>query len=217
MFDTYMDANLKLANEYTVIRNKPAERYAFRRRVQSQCESITEYIAALRDLAATCDFGDFLDDAICDQMIEKMYNHKILERLLADENIDLDKAIVIAMRLEKAIRDAKTMDPHRLSDGFDKTVNVVKYNRHYLRRGSKENTRSTKPKYDKSHDKKCYRCGSTQHKANYPQCAVLQQKCRKCKRIGHFEKMCFAKGTYVHVVEQSHNESQNNVLYIMSK
>ena len=70
-------ANMKLANEYKVIRNKHAERYAFRRRAQSQCESITEYIAALRDLAFTCDFGDLLDDAICDQMIEKMYNHKI--------------------------------------------------------------------------------------------------------------------------------------------
>ena len=87
-------------------------------------ESITEYIAALRDLASTCDFGDFLEDAICDQMNEKMYNHKIRERLLADENIDLDKAIVIAVRLENAIRDAKTMDPHRLSDDFDKSVNV---------------------------------------------------------------------------------------------
>ena len=99
------------------------------------------------------------------------------------------------------------MDPHRLSDDFDKSVNVVKYNKHYLR---KENTRSTKPKYDK----KCYRCGSTQQKANYPHCAALQQKCRKCKRIGHFEKMCSAKGTYVHVVEQSHNESQNYVLNV---
>ena len=106
----------------------------FRRRTQSQCESITEYIAALRDLASTCDFGDFLEDAICDQMIEKMYNHKIRERLLADENIDLDKAIVIAVRLENAIRDAKSMDPHRLSDDFDKSVNVVKYNKHYMRK-----------------------------------------------------------------------------------
>ena len=113
-------ANLKLANKYTVVRNKRAERYAFRRWAQSQCESITEYIAALRDLASTCDFGDFREDAICDQMIENMYNHKIRERLLADENIDLDKAIVIAVGLENAIRDAKTMDPHRLSDDFDK-------------------------------------------------------------------------------------------------
>ena len=205
-------ANLKLANEYKVVRNKRAERYVFRRRAQSQCESITEYIAALRDLASTCDFGDFLEDAICDQMIEKMYNHKIRERLLADENIDLDKAIVIAVRLENAIRDAKSMDPHRLSDDFDKSVNVVKYNKHYMR---KENTRGRNPKHDKSQDKKtCYRCGSTQHKANYPQCAALQQKCRKCNKIGHFEKVCFSKGTDVHVVQQLHNESQNYVLNV---
>ena len=52
---------------------------------------LNKYIAALRDLASTCDFGDFLEDAICDQMIENMYNHKIRERLLADENIDLEK------------------------------------------------------------------------------------------------------------------------------
>ena len=72
-------------------------------------------------------------------MIENMCNHNIRERLLADENIGLDKAIVIAVRLEYTIRDAKTMDPHRLSDHFDKTVNVVKYNKHYVRN---ENNRS---------------------------------------------------------------------------
>ena len=31
-------ANLKLATEYKGVRNKHAERYAFRRRAQSQCE-----------------------------------------------------------------------------------------------------------------------------------------------------------------------------------
>ena len=65
-----------------------------------------------------------------------MYNHKIRERLLADENNDLDRAIVIAVRLENAIRDAKTMDPPRACDDFDQTVNVVKYNKHYLRKGT---------------------------------------------------------------------------------
>ncbi|KAI0231429.1 hypothetical protein LSAT2_018184, partial [Lamellibrachia satsuma] len=43
--------NLKLENEYRIIRNKRAERYTFMKRTQTQHESITEYIAALRHLA----------------------------------------------------------------------------------------------------------------------------------------------------------------------
>ena len=141
-----------------------------------------------------------------------MYNHQIRERLLADENIDLDKAIVIAVRLENAIRDAKSMDPHRLSDDFDKSVNVVKYNKHYMR---KENTRGRNPKHDKSQDKKtCYRCGSTHTKRTIHNARLCN---RKCNKIGHFEKVCFSKRTDVHVVQQLHNESQNYVLNIMSK
>ena len=52
-------------------------------------ESITEYIAALRDLATTCHFGDFLDNALCDQLIEKLHNSNIL---LAKEKLDLTKS-----------------------------------------------------------------------------------------------------------------------------
>ena len=91
------------------------------------------------------------------------------------------------------------------------SVNVAKYNKHYMR---KENTRGRNPKHDKSQDKKCYICGSTQHKANYPQCAALQQKCRKCNKIGHLEKVCFTKRTDVHMVQQIHNESQHYVLNV---
>ena len=119
--------NLKLENEYRIIRNKRAERYTFRKRTQTQHESITEYIAALRDLTSTCDFGDFLDDAICDQLIEKMNNHTIRERLLADENIDLDKAIVVAVRLESAIKHARSMEAQNSVNPFStESVNVVR-------------------------------------------------------------------------------------------
>ena len=52
---------------------------------QLQGKSITEYVPALCDLARTCNFGDFLDDALWDQLIEKLHNSKIRERLLAEE------------------------------------------------------------------------------------------------------------------------------------
>ena len=70
----YTKALLKLEKEYKLVKNKRAECYLFRKRAQLQGESITEYVAALRDLATTCNFGDFLDDALCDQLIEKLYS-----------------------------------------------------------------------------------------------------------------------------------------------
>ena len=66
----YTKALHKLEKEYKPVKNKRAERYVFRKGAQLQGESISEYIAALGDFATTCDFGDFLDDALCDQLIE---------------------------------------------------------------------------------------------------------------------------------------------------
>ena len=83
------------------IKNKQAERYVFRKRTQLQGESISEYVAALHDLATTCDFGDFLDAKLCDQLIKILHNSKIRKRLLADEKLDLTKAVKTAVRLER--------------------------------------------------------------------------------------------------------------------
>ena len=43
-----------------------AERYKFNSRDQREDESISEYMASLRKVAATCKFGAFLDDALRD-------------------------------------------------------------------------------------------------------------------------------------------------------
>ena len=41
-----------------------AERFRFYKRQQKQDESVSEYILALKKLASTCDFGQFLNDAL---------------------------------------------------------------------------------------------------------------------------------------------------------
>jgi hypothetical protein len=50
-------------------------------------------------------------------------------------------------------------------------------------------------------NRKCYRCGSTGHLANSSQCTAKNVECRKCKKEGHYEKMCLSRGS----------ESSNNV------
>ena len=95
-----------------------------RKDAQLQGESITENIVALRDLATTCHFGDFLDNALCDQLIEKLHNSNIL---LAKEKLDLTKAISTTVRLESAIKDAKSMRKSMSANGTEhSSVNAVK-------------------------------------------------------------------------------------------
>ena len=123
----YTKALLKLEKEYKPVKNKRTKRYVFRKCAQLQGESISEYVAAIRDLATMCDFGDFLDDALCNQLIEKLHNSKIRERLLAEEKLDVTKAIRTAVRLESAIKDAKSMRELMSANGIEhSSVNSVK-------------------------------------------------------------------------------------------
>lgn len=37
---------------------------------------------------------------------------------------------------------------------------------------------------------KCFRCGSTKHLANDKNCPAAAVKCNKCRKKGHFAKVC---------------------------
>ena len=45
---------------------KIAEHFRFYKRNQQQGEHVTDYVAELRRLAVNCEFGNFLDEALCD-------------------------------------------------------------------------------------------------------------------------------------------------------
>ena len=36
----------------------------------------------------------------------------------------------------------------------------------------------------------CYRCGSREHCANFPQCPAIKAMCWNCSKVGHFKVMC---------------------------
>lgn len=88
------------------------KRHAFRKRVKGAQESIVQYIAALRELAATWEFSN-TDDMIQDQLVEHVANPRIRERLLLKANINktltLAEAITIATHIESASEQAKSM------------------------------------------------------------------------------------------------------------
>lgn len=59
-----------------------AERFRFYKRQQKTGETVSEYILALKKLASTCDFGQFLNDALKDQFVCGLSGEEYHKRLL---------------------------------------------------------------------------------------------------------------------------------------
>ncbi|KAL5475176.1 hypothetical protein EMCRGX_G027243 [Ephydatia muelleri] len=72
------------------------ERFHFHRRNQEQSESVLDYIAELRRLSATCDFGGYLNEVLRDHFV----------CLLTEQNLDLAKALEVAQAMEAAQKNA---------------------------------------------------------------------------------------------------------------
>uniref|UniRef100_A0A8C1RTY5 Uncharacterized protein n=1 Tax=Cyprinus carpio TaxID=7962 RepID=A0A8C1RTY5_CYPCA len=107
--DTYASA-LSAIREFFVPKvNVVAERYRFRQRSQRAGETTDQYVAALRELAATCEFGAMEDEMIRDQLVEKTNSSRIRERLLLEVPLDLKKAVTVARQIETATAEAKAM------------------------------------------------------------------------------------------------------------
>ena len=77
-----LDALVKMLKDH--FEPKPlliAERFYFHRRDQAVGETISEYVAELRRLATTCEFGDFLNDALRDRLVCGLRNESVQKRL----------------------------------------------------------------------------------------------------------------------------------------
>ena len=64
-----------------------AERYKFFKRTQEDKERTADFIAALRRLAKTCNFGQYLDTALGDQYVCGMSDRKFQQELLSTQTL----------------------------------------------------------------------------------------------------------------------------------
>ena len=69
------------------------ERYRFNKRDRESCESIAQYVAALRKLFEHCECGETLTDKIRDRLVSGIRDDRIQQRLLAEPTSTLENAI----------------------------------------------------------------------------------------------------------------------------
>lgn len=61
-------------------------------------------MVALKQLAATCDFRQYLDDALRDRFVSVLRLDAVQRRLLSEKDLPFSKACEIAVAMEMALK-----------------------------------------------------------------------------------------------------------------
>ncbi len=113
-----------------------------------------------------------------------MLSQRIHERLLLETDLTLDRAITIASQIESASDQAKSISNScQITAPIQAVQHVVK-----RRRGKPSHAPPNSVHVGKR--KSCFRCGSETHLADAANCPAATATCRKCKKTGHYAKVC---------------------------
>lgn len=86
--------------------NMIAERFKFKKRRQRQDESISMFLASLKQMSVYCDFGETLNNNLRDQLVWSLRNGRIQRKLLSETQLTLDRTVELSLAWEVAEKDA---------------------------------------------------------------------------------------------------------------
>lgn len=158
-----------------------AERFRFHKRNQKDGESINDYMAELRKLTEYCDFGLVLNDTLRDRLVCGLLNEQIQKKLLTVADLNLTKAIEIAVAMETASKDAIEL---RNASGTSTPVHKMRARNRRKPQVPAQNQPSRKKPLE------CYRCKGP-HTADV--CRFKNAYCNNCKKKGHIQAACQGK------------------------
>ena len=168
-----------------------AERFKFNKRNQLSGETVSDYCAELRNLAKTCDFNQFLEDALRDRFVCGLISPVIQKKLLSVADLNFNKAVQLAVTMEMAERDACTFHQSSGTPADVKRVSQAPRSGNKHNKGSHKGKRNdfNSRKLDSEHaNVKCQRCGKTGHSKD--RCRYKTYTCHNCGKRGHLKNAC---------------------------
>ena len=189
---SYENLVILLKDHYHPAPSAIVQRYHFNSRTRKPNESIAEYVAALRDLARHCDYGDKLAEMLRDRIVCGVNHRGIQRRLLAESALTYETAFKLAQAVEASEKETKLLAGNK-SEVPLHTEKELNYTR-----------TSSRPKGDQI---SCYRCGGP-HLATH--CRHKDVICHCCKKKGHFARVCKSKDRQKTLSHSAHLEAAKN-------
>ena len=169
------------------------KRFEFNTRIQSESESVADFVASLRKITERCEYDTFLSDMLRDCLVCGIYDKRVQRRFLQKSKLTYKQALNLALAAEAAAKGAKRLQGQREERPSDEsTVHQVH-----------------KPAFqgEPSRSRLCYLCGG-RHQAS--QCRFKDYECHFCKKKGHLA-LVSRKKTRVAAKSEPQKEQANCV------
>ncbi|KAI8493812.1 hypothetical protein Bbelb_281590 [Branchiostoma belcheri] len=193
-----------LDKHFKPLKNTVYERYKFNTCEQAQGESIETYVARLRKLVSTCEYGALKDEMLRDRIVLGVRDNKVRMRLLKQKNLTLQAALEECKASETTNKQLKAMQ----SNGAE-TV-------HYAKTRPSRSQGQAKTKFKQPHrrtqmpEANCGYCGKY-HAKDKSKCPAFGKKCAKCDKPNHFARVCKAGSKKIHMIQGNVAEEDEEV------
>lgn len=171
-----------------------ALQHKFISRTQQPEESISDFSVALKKMSVDCSFNCTCGKTVSDmflslQFIRGLMDNEIRTKLLQEQNQCTYKDIVqTAYTMELGKRESSLVHSDtRTTQQMYQVPKDKPTSPSNGRRTWKTNTNKQNLEFEKLKGK-CYRCGSSNHKAN--KCKFIDTTCNRCKKNGHIASVC---------------------------
>ena len=165
--------------------NVIAEQFCFCKRQQRDRESIAVYVSELQRISKNCQFGEQLCTALRDQLVCGLFQETVQQKLLAEADLTLEKAIRIAQAAEMAWMETQTLREGGMTGPAPKQATSTAFRI--------KKTSGSKYSQPGGSNRVCYRCNESSHHA--VKCRFKSHTCHYCKTKGHIMKACRKKAS----------------------
>lgn len=200
----YDELVVDLKQHYSPKRLIIAERFKFHTAFQEANEDIQSFVVRLKNLAKSCEFKDFLKEALRDRFVCGIRSETIKRKLLTEAKLTFDGAHKIAVAMELAEGQLRAMGPEtgQVNRVFQKKVYPkAGFSKSKPSHVDKSNNQSyASRKQSKDSKAQCKRCNRV-HFDN-SKCPAVSWKCYSCNQMGHTAKSAMCKNRVYELDEE---------------
>ncbi|KAL5020892.1 hypothetical protein ScPMuIL_000047 [Solemya velum] len=193
---------------------------------QEHTETVHQYVAVLRRLSDSCDYGALKDDMIRDRLVIGTKDNAARARMLREPKLDLKKAVDTCLTSEISQEQLKKITSEAPTDTVNYAKHKYKQSNKYKpstkQKGGKSvpKEHNSQPKYShKQHDgrkdksnKRCKCCGGT-HDRDKSACPAYGETCDYCGKKNHFTKLCLSRKANTRVKMVEDDDSSDDSVY----